>query len=330
MSTEQAVAEKPEVMVIEEASDGGAVVSLPDSIPSPQVTVDEDSDDADERARQAEMADGGSVDPEMERMREQKRQKRRARKEYHKQVEVEKDTKLNHLQRQNQDLLERLSVLEKKSHGSEVARINKAIEDQNNRILYAKAKIKEATETGNGDLLTSAQEMWFEARRSAEALEGLKSRSVAPQRQQTIQAPDPLLQKHASNWMMENSWYDPNGGNADSKIALTVDQALADEGWNPKTAEYWEELDNRLQKYLPHRYTEEADERPSQRTRPRSVVTSSGRETATSSRGGNSFTLSPDQVRAMKDAGMWDDPDKRAKMIRRYALEARNSNGYRS
>jgi hypothetical protein len=28
----------------------------------------------------------------------------------------------------------------------------------------------------------------------------------------------------------------------------------------------------------------------------------------------------------MKDAGMWDDADKRAKMIRRYAIEARNNN----
>jgi hypothetical protein len=39
--------------------------------------------------------------------------------------------------------------------------------------------------------------------------------------------------------------------------------------------------------------------------------------------GKNQFALTRDQVQAMKDAGMWDDPDKRAKMIRRYALEAK-------
>ena len=56
-------------------------------------------------------------------------------------------------------------------------------------------------------------------------------------------------------------------------------------------------------------------------------MTGSGRENASGSGGGkNTFTLSPDQVRAMKDAGMWDDAEKRAKMIRRYAIEARNSN----
>jgi hypothetical protein len=53
-------------------------------------------------------------------------------------------------------------------------------------------------------------------------------------------------------------------------------------------------------------------------------VTGSGRENAASS-GGNktSFTLSAEQVKAMKDAGMWEDPEKRARMIRRYATDAR-------
>jgi hypothetical protein len=271
------------------------------------------------------MVAGGAVDADAEALREQKRQKRRSRKEYHKQVSTEKDVKLSLLERQNQQLLERLSVLERKSHGSDLARLDKAIEDQDNRILFAKQKISEATRTGNGELLTSAQEMWFEARRQAEALANLKKRAVAPQKQRTIQAPDPQLQRHASNWMANNPWYDPNGKDPDSRRALNEDAILAEEGYDPKTAEYWEELDKRLQRVVPHRYTEDANERP--RSRPRSAVTSSGREFASNNGRGNSFTLSPDQVRAMKDAGMWDDAEKRAKMIRRYALEARNNNG---
>lgn len=323
MSTDTKDTQDVEVIAIQEEKDGSAVVELPDSIPSPEADHDEGSDEADEAERQREMAIGGEVDPEAERLREQKRAKRRARKDYHKQVAAEKDVKLTLLERQNQELLERLSVLEKKSHGSDLARLNKALEDQHARILFAKQKIAEATSTGNGELLTSAQEMWFEARRQFEALESIKKKAVAPQRQRTIQAPDPQLQRYANEWMARNDWYDPKGGDADSRIALTIDQALAEEGFNPKSSEYWEELDNRLQKYLPHRYTGEASERPSRNSRPRSAVTGSGRENASSSGGRNTFTLTPDQVRAMKDAGMWDDPDKRAKMIRRYAQEAR-------
>ena len=323
MSTEQ----EQEVIIIQEEKDGSATIELPDSIPSPDSQHDDDSDEADDRARQKEMVVGGAVDADAEALRDAKRQKRLRRKEYHKQVSSEKDVKLTLLERQNQQLLERLSVLEKKSHGSDIARLNKAIEDQNTRILFAKQKIQEATSTGNGELLTSAQEMWFEARRQSEALEALKKRSVAPQRQRTIQAPDPQLQRHASNWMSNNPWYDPNGRDADSRRALNEDSILAEEGYDPKTAEYWEELDKRLQRVVPHRYTEDADERP--RSRPRNAVTSSGREFASNNGKGNSFTLSPDQVRAMKDAGMWDDAEKRAKMIRRYALEAKQTNGYR-
>jgi hypothetical protein len=321
MSTEQ----DQEVIVIQEEKDGSATIELPQSIPSPEAQHDEDSDEADDRARQQEMVAGGAVDEDAEALREQKRLKRQRRKEYHKQVSTEKDVKLTLLERQNQQLLERLSVLERKSHGSDLARLDKAIEDQDNRILFAKQKIAEATKTGNGELLTSAQEMWFEARRQAEALQNLKKRAVAPQNQRTIQAPDPQLQRHASNWMANNPWYDPNGKDPDSRRALNEDAILAEEGYDPKTAEYWQELDRRLQRVVPHRYTEDAEEKP--RSRPRSAVTSSGREFASNNGRGNSFTLSPDQVRAMKDAGMWDDAEKRAKMIRRYALEARNNNG---
>jgi hypothetical protein len=324
MSTDNQAVEQ-EVIVIQEEKDGSATIELPQSIPSPEGQHDDDSDEADERARQKEMVVGGAVDADAEALREQKRLKRQRRKEYHKQVSTEKDVKLTLLERQNQQLLERLSVLERKSHGSDLARLDKAIEDQDNRILFAKQKIAEATRNGNGELLTSAQEMWFEARRQAEALANLKKRAVAPQAQRTIQAPDPQLQRHASNWMANNPWYDPNGKDPDSRRALNEDSILAEEGYDPKTSEYWEELDRRLQRVVPHRYTEDADEKP--RSRPRSAVTSSGREFASNNGRGNSFTLSPEQVRAMKDAGMWDDAEKRAKMIRRYALEARNNNG---
>jgi hypothetical protein len=319
MSTEQ----EQEVIVIQEEKDGSATIDLPPSIPSPDVVVEDDSDAADNAARQAEMAAGGSVDPQAEALRLQKRLKRVKRKEYHKQVSTEKDHKLDFLSRQNQELLERLSVLEKKSHGSDLARLNKAMEDQANRTIFAKEKMAEAIKTGNGELHASAQEMWFEARRQFEALDAVKKKATAQPRQRTIQAPDPQLQRHASTWMENNQWYDPNGRDPDSKVALTIDQAMAEEGWNPKTPQYWDELDNRLQKYLPHRYTGEADERPVQR-RPRNFVTGSGRESASSSSlGKNQFALTRDQVQAMKDAGMWDDPERRAKMIRRYALEAK-------
>lgn len=309
-------------MIVNEESDGGAIIDLPDDIESPD-NVESKEENTESSAEADREEEYGKSDEEVDDIREARRNKRKARKEYHKQVQTEKDTRLQHLQRQNQDLLERLSVVERKTHGTEIARINKAIEDQESRILFAKQKIKEATETGNGDLLTNAQEMWFEARNQHDSLVSFKKQATAPQAQQTIQAPDPIVQRFASDFMHNNDWYDPSGRDPDSKIALTLDQALTEEGWDPKSSDYWEELENRLHKYLPHRYNNSNNNESYSKSRPKNVVTSSGRESSSSGGGRNTFTLSPEQVRAMKDAGMWDDSEKRAKMIKRYAQEAR-------
>jgi len=77
---------------------------------------------------------------------------------------------------------------------------------------------------------------------------------------------------------------------------------------------------------VPHRYTDNMDEVSVRTQRPRNVVTGSGRESITQSGGRNTLTLSPEKVKAMKEAGLWQDPEKRARMIKRYAQEARNNN----
>ena len=313
MTTEN---ELDKIKVTEEA-DGSAVIDLPDSIESP-----------DEQEDEREMASGGATDddvaPEDEtEYQRARREKRRAKRDLAKKTGVEKDMKLQHLERKNQELMERLSVVERKTHSADLARIDKAIEDQELRLQYAKMKIAEAATAADGNAMTDAQEMMYEARRQIESLSSLKKTAVQPSQNQG-NVPDPRLQRLAANWMERNDWYDPNGRDTDSKIAKQIDEALSAEGWNATDADYWNELDNRLHKYLPHRYNDTTDVRSSTK-RPRSVVTSSGRESVNGSTNRNTFVLKPEQVRAMKDAGFWDDPDKRSKMIKRYAQEARNN-----
>jgi hypothetical protein len=304
-------------IVVTEEADGSAVIDLPDSIESPD-------EQEDERA----MASGGATDddvaPEDEtEYQRARREKRRAKRDLAKKTGVEKDMKLQHLERKNQELMERLSVVERKTHSADLARIDKAIEDQELRLQYAKMKVAEAATAADGNAMTDAQEMMYEARRQIESLSSLKKTAVQPNQTQG-NVPDPRLQRLAANWMERNDWYDPNGRDTDSKIAKQIDEALSAEGWNPTDADYWDELDNRLHKYLPHKYNDTTDVRSSTK-RPRSVVTSSGRESVNGSTNRNTFVLKPEQVRAMKDAGFWDDPDKRSKMIKRYAQEARNN-----
>ena len=321
-----------EQIEVKEAVDGSAVVDLPDNIPNPQAEDSGDSDDDRDNRDDASVADSASEDDDhpddSEALRAAKRDRRRTKKQLVRQTNAEKGLKLQIFERQNQELIQRLSVVERKTHSADLARIDKAIEDSELRINYAKMKLSEAAESRDGNAMAKAQEMWMEARQQAESLRNLKKNATQPRQESSI--PDPRLQRNAAAWMERNSWFNPDGKDLDSKVAKQVDEQLTSEGWDPNSSEYWEELDNRLQRYVSHRYNGKTDETPNQRSKPRGIVTGSGRESASRAGGKNTFTLSPEQVRAMKDAGFWDDSEKRNKMIKRYASGARQTQGYRS
>jgi hypothetical protein len=305
--------DKVEDIPVTEEKDGSVTVELPDEL------VPEDS--SDEPEVQSAQDDGDADQPgDTDAVRDARRNRRKAKKEYIKRTNEEKDQRLVSLQRENEEFRKRLAEVEKKSQGFELARLDKAIEDEELRLKYFDAKRREAINNSNGDAYTQASNSFEEARRKYDAMRALKER--ASKTESEPQA-DPRMLRHAKSWMESNSWYDPNGSDEDSEIAKVIDAKLAKEGYDPSSADYWDELDARLQKRLPHRYTQQQDE---PRRRPRSFVTGSGRE-STGGRQGNTLVLEPEQVRAIKEAGFWDDPAMRAKMIKRYAQQARNNQG---
>ncbi len=106
----------------------------------------------------------------------------------------------------------------------------------------------------------------------------------------------------------------------DSRLTLTIDTAMAEEGWDPKTPEYWDELSARVKKVLPHRAKDDSitSRKQSNESR-RSTVSGSGRDSSSSTGGqGEDYQVSSARVQALKDAGMWDDPAVRADAIKRF------------
>ena len=302
MSTED---NKEEIAIVE-SPDGSVIAELPDGVENPQQEAAGGDDDADHP-------------DDTDAQREARRNRRRAKKDHIRKSNEEKDTRLTLLQKQNQDLMERLAGLERKSYSADLARLDKAIEDEELRLNYATAKMREATDNANGTAFTQAQQMWYESKRKIEAMHGFKSRVAEAGEQQSQGTVNPDAVRLAHRWIDKNPWFDQNGDDEDSQIVRVIDQKMIKEGWNPSDPDFWEELDSRLQKRLPEKYNQRSE---SNRSRPRSVVTGTGRETGRAS-GGNTFVLDPEQVRAMKDAGLWDDPEKRARMIKRYAAEAK-------
>ena len=316
-------------MQVSEEQDGSAVVKM-DEKDLPPAAEDDNAasaaagqDDRGDDERESASADADdNDDDDRERIREARREERKLKKQIHREKANESNNLINVLRKQNEQMAERLAQLEKRTEGADMARLDKAIEDAQLRLQYAKMKIASATQEGNGQALADAQESWYEARRQVESLQAMKKQAVSAPKQQAVpKAPDPRLQRYASEWIERNPWYNPNGRDVDSKIAMQIDSALSEEGIDATTDDYWDELDLRMATYLPHRY-KKAKEAPAEESaaprRPRSVVTSSGRESSPSARPGE-FRLSPERVRAIKEAGKWDDQVERQKMIRRYA-----------
>jgi hypothetical protein len=315
-------------MQVDELEDGGAAVLLPEGEENPQAAEQEtekpstnsaqsrDEDDDDEQVAQEE-----EVDEDREAIRAARREERKLKKQIHREKAKESNYLINALKKQNQELSERLAAVERTTSGAELARVDKAIEDAGVQVEYAKMKMKDAVSNGDGESLTRAQEMWYESKRKLESLETIKKNATKQitEPKQNITGPDPVVQRMASEWMAANPWYDPNGRNEESQIAKLLDQRLHEEGFDASSPEYWEELDSRIQKYLPAKSSSGYNQSNVQQRRPpRSVMTSSGKETTATTKA-NEFRLSPARVAAMKEAGLWDNPTARQNAIQKYA-----------
>ena len=300
-------------MQVDEEQDGSAIAQLPEG-------------EAPETEEKVELAEGGEVetndgldsDPDREQIRAARREERKLKKQIHREKTKESSHLINNLRTQNQPLSERLAHLEKRTSGAELARVDKAIDDTEVQIEYAKMKMREAVANQDGDAVVKAQELMYESQRKVESLKNIKdqaTRQMSQPPKPTMNVPDPVVQRNAADWMERNAWYDPQAKDMDSEIAQRIDKKLTEEGYDPSSPDYWEELDDRVSKYLPHRTGNAAPQRAATQ-RPR--MTGSGRESAPSGRG-NEFRLSADRVQAIKDMGAWENPDQRAKMIKSYA-----------
>lgn len=302
-----------------EAQDGSATVDLPENMldlaDGGQIETLPGQNDADSGS------DGDDADHpnDSDEVRQARRNRRRAKKDLIRRTNQEKDARLQHLQRENEEFKRRLSQLERNTKAESITRIDKGIEDANVRLEYAKMKLAEATSNQDGQAMVEAQTLWQNAQEEARRLAYAKQQAENELRRANMPVPDQNVQKLAADWMRRNSWYRVDGGDADSRVAKKIDELMVTQGWSPSDPDYWDELDSRLQKELPHRYNGSSDDSRGVR-RPRNVVGSSGREASGAYGGVNrtQFVLSPERVKAMKEVGAWDNPERKARMIKQF------------
>ncbi len=295
----------------------------------------------DERAGHAE--DDGEDDPaEAGLSREQKR--RRRKRERYDRLERE----ANFLRIRNEQLereqSKRLAAMENRQTQSDVMAIDSRISQAESDVREAETLLQQAMDAKDSASAVEALRVRDQLRDGLNQLKGAKQQTVRQAQARQHEAdnpkqnvPPPEVISRAEDWKREHNWFDPNGRDEDSAIALTVERRLFAEGrLNPASDDYWEEVDRRLAKRLPDRYRngspESDDEDDDRDTRPARRVNSAANGNGARKASGPTFKvggrerplrkgevyIDEDRKAAMVEAGVWDDPKERERFMRSY------------
>ena len=202
--------------------------------------------------------------------------------------------------KQDKDILEsKLSKLDK-SYVSEFENRVKTNMDA------ARQALKVAIEAGDVDGQVSAQEQMARLNsdaarlgqlKSAEEMKSEKQVNITPQRRVNNNIPtDPK----AEDWASNNSWF--GNDTAMTYTAFDIHKKLVEEeGYDPKTDEYYTEVDKRIRLEFPHKFDKMADT-TTERAKPAQNVASAKRSAPQGRK--KTVKLTPSQVAIAKRLGV--------------------------
>lgn len=305
-----------------EQADGSMIIDLEDE--------EEDGGKGDKTQKNA-TDDQSDEDKEREAIREARRKERADKKNRQREREDSLRRELAAEREARRQLESRFAAFEGKDHSRELASLDEQIRRTAQQYNANKQLLSTAHEQHDGAAAAEATEKMIAAREQFDKLTRTKTAMEQSQRQNGNPALDSRMVANANKFMTEHSWYKPGSNDRDTHFVRVIDDELAAEGWDPKTDAYWNELRTRVKKFLPHRFaggkvpaTERAQGQQGQQRK--NVVAGASEGSATQSK--NTYHLSADRVAALKEAGMWSDPKKRAEAIKRFReYDKQNSKG---
>lgn len=232
----------------------------------------------------------------------------------------EKDAIIRAQQEQLDHLNRRMAEVDGKLSGINKAEVDKAISDTT--AIFAKAEQDSLTAFNEGDGLKhlKALQTMKEADDRFKQLQNLKQNlDRAPQQQQqaAIQ-PDRIVANKAKEWAEKNTWYSTSGVDTDSTVAKAISGALMTEGYDPKSDDFWEELDDRLSQYMPDKingHEDDDEEEIVEKPKKRATPPVSGGANRGDLRGKKTITLPTHLVNMYKANGIWDDKVRMKKIL---------------
>jgi hypothetical protein len=317
-----------EVMKEDDEKDGGEqIVIVEDKRDLTEQEGDQDDHEELEDERTASSAtddEGDGNDDERAAIRERRRLEKAERKDRRDQAIKRDKLELDFLRKRNDDLERRVSVQEQRAHQVDLSSYDQAIAAAANEAEMADKVIAKAVEAGNGADVTQAMRYRDQAMQKMQQLNYAKQQAAQQRPQPQGQQLDDMTMHYAKEFMAENPWYDSQGRDEASAVVIAIDQALAKDGFNPQSEEYWDELRKRTARRLPEKFKNERQSAREERTPRGGPAVGSGREHApTSTR--KEIYLSPERKQALIEAGVWDDPVLRQKYAKRYSEYDRNN-----
>lgn len=275
---------------------------------------DGDNDEGDKRLAEDHSDDGDDAESA-------NRKKRLKRRQAQKEARARADRVIETLAFENRAMHERLARLEGTTVAVHKQDIDDRLAEARRRVAQAESIHGKAIESGNGEDAVEALRLRDEARDEARALEYQKTQLETPAAPQV----DKSVQNLSNQWRAANPWYD--GESEESLITNAIDARVKAEGFDPRTPAYWEELTKRVTRRLGVPDDEgEARRAPRDKATPekkKAPPMGQSREHAPSSTRREVY-VTPERKQAMQEAGIWDDPVRRARVLKAYAEHDRN------
>jgi hypothetical protein len=273
--------------------------------------IDDDDDEEENSIKSSEEEDNATSEDDREAIRERRRLEKKERKERRDKAIDRDKIELNFLRNRNDELERRIGAVETHTKNATLTDADRLIGEAASEVQTAERIIAKAVEAGNGEDVTKAMRYRDQALAKVQQLQQWKQQQAyqaqAPRQPQV----DSEITHRAKEFMEEHSWYDPSGKDEDSAIVQAIDNKLADEGYDPRTEDYWDELHSRVKRRLPEKF--KAARKPTG-----GPAVGSGREHAPVSTRKEIY-ISPERKSALQEAGVWDDPVLRQRYIKKYA-----------
>jgi hypothetical protein len=286
----------------------------------PRDEIDDDDDDNDEEeGRLGTGEDDADAGETQQRKREERRKRRERQKLARERQQRELAFTHSELRRRDTEIRE----LRQRMNQADLQGIQGKISEVDRQLKMANDVMSEALDAGRNKDFLEAQGIRDNLVNSRKTLEA-KERELSD----IVKAPeparggvDPRVIHHAEAFAEDHPWWNNQSKDKDSILVSQLDNQVIQDGYDPSTPAYWQELRRRVQANLPHRFEGGHDNtgsegRGQQRQSRGPKFSSGGRERSLKP---HQFQVSAERKQAMIDAGVWHDPKQRNALIKRYA-----------